>query len=192
APELAVAERAEGISRTRPTGLEGDCKVGCATVAHPCQVRGAPVLPVGFQMSRSSGQYLSKSSVSSRSRAGVGAVVMAVVLACCLRLRGAPAPAAPGPVGAGFTVTAGDLDYILSQIKVAERHANTLTPEDPCGTLVGRGPNQIPDRLTPYGLRTVDGSCNNLFEGRTRWGSADELFPRLTQPKIRDAEGIEA
>jgi Ca2+-binding RTX toxin-like protein len=104
----------------------------------------------------------------------------------------APATAAPGPVGAGFTVTAGDLQYILQQIKISERHANTLTASNPCGTLVGSGPNQIPDRLTPYGLRTVDGSCNNLFTGRHRWGAADELFPRLTQPKFRSAEGAAA
>ena len=31
-----------------------------------------------------------------------------------------------GPVGAGFTVTAGDLSFILKQIKIAERHTSTL------------------------------------------------------------------
>ncbi len=67
-------------------------------------------------------------------------------------------------MGAGFTVTAGDLQFILQQIKISERHANTLTSTNLCGTLVGTGPNQIPDRLTSYGLRTVDGSCNNLFD----------------------------
>ena len=49
------------------------------------------------------------------------------------------AHAAAGPVGNGFTVTAGDLAFILKQIKIAERHAATLTPANPCGTLVGPG-----------------------------------------------------
>ena len=105
---------------------------------------------------------------------------------------GGPASAVPGPTGAGFTVTAGDLTFIYRQIRISERHANTLSPTNPCDTLVGSGPNQIPDRLTTFGLRTVDGSCNNLFTGRGRWGAADELFPRLTQARFRDAEGVAA
>ena len=115
------------------------------------------------------------------------------MIAAFATLLPATAPAgAAGTVGAGFTVSKGDLTFILRQIRIAERHANTLTPADPCGTLVGSGPNQVPDRLTSYGLRTVDGSCNNLFSGRTRWGAADEVFPRLTDARFRDAEGIDA
>src|SRR6476619_5638697 len=91
-------------------------------------------------------------------------------------------------VGSGFTVTPGDLQFILKQIKIAEQHAATLTPADPCGTLVGPGPNQIPDRLSAYGLRTVDGSCNNLFPGREKFAAADQPFPRLTTAKFRNAE----
>src|SRR3954447_2333794 len=98
------------------------------------------------------------------------------------------AAAATAPKGQGFTVTAGDLHFIMKQIKIAERHSATLTASNPCGTLVGPGPDQIPDRLTPYGLRTVDGSCNDLFPGRERFGAADELFPRLTSPSFRDAD----
>ena len=40
----------------------------------------------------------------------------------------------------------------------------------------------------PFGLRTVDGSFNNLVEGQENFGAADELFPRLTDPFFRDAE----
>lgn len=115
------------------------------------------------------------------------------MVAALATLLPATAPAgAAGTVGAGFTVSKGDLTFILRQVRIAERHANTLTAGDPCGTLVGSGPNQVPDRLTAYGLRTVDGSCNNLFAGRTRWGAADEVFPRLTDPTFREAEGIDA
>ncbi|MEA2157561.1 MAG: hypothetical protein QOE11_3701, partial [Solirubrobacteraceae bacterium] len=100
------------------------------------------------------------------------------------------ANAAVAPTGNGFTVTPGDLAFILKQIKISERHAATLTPANPCGTLVGSGPDQIPDALTPFGLRTVDGSCNNLFPGREKFAAADVPFPRLSgkDPVLRDAE----
>ena len=58
-------------------------------------------------------------------------------------------------------------------------------------------PDQIPDYLTSYGLRTVDGSCNNLVPGpdplagaatRYKFASADQPFPRLTNPVFRNAE----
>src|SRR6476619_3397193 len=99
------------------------------------------------------------------------------------------ARAAVAPPGQGFTVTAGDLHFILHQIQISEHHAATATAGNPCGTLVGSGPDQIPDRLTSYGLRTVDGSCNNLFPGRERFTAADEVFPRLAKsPVFLDAE----
>ena len=101
------------------------------------------------------------------------------------------AQAAKAPEGQGFTVTPGDLAFILKQIKIAERHAATLTPANPCGTLVGPGPDQVPDRLTPYGLRTVGGECNNLFPGRERFAASDEVFPRLAKPGVfRDADPV--
>src|SRR3954469_5953171 len=110
-----------------------------------------------------------------------------------------PAVAGPDPVfanqapdGQGLTITPGDLRFILKQIKIAENHSATLTPQDPCGTQVGSGPNQIPDRLTSYGLRTVDGSCNNLFPGRETFAASDQKFPRLSQPKFSPAEGAPA
>src|SRR3954447_13598805 len=122
--------------------------------------------------------------------AEVGAVAVSAV-------RTPGASAAPAPPGQGFTVTPGDLHFILKQIQISEHHAATQTPGNLCGTLVGSGANQIPDRLTSYGLRTVDGSCNNLFESkiaddpsptRVHFGGADQVFPRLTNPKFRDAE----
>ncbi len=101
-------------------------------------------------------------------------------------------PAAGAPVGSGFTVNEADIAFILNQIKIAERHSATYDdiPNDPCGTLVGPGPAQVPDRLTTYGLRTVDGSCNNLFPGRETYAAADQVFPRLTEPDFRSAENV--
>jgi Ca2+-binding RTX toxin-like protein len=117
-------------------------------------------------------------------------VVAEIAAVAVSTVRPSRAQAAPAPAGQGFTVTAGDLHFIMKQIKIAEHHSATLTASNPCGTLVGPGPDQIPDRLTPYGLRTVDGSCNNLFPARERFGAADELFPRLTTPSFRDADPV--
>ena len=106
-----------------------------------------------------------------------------------LSIAALPSVAAVAPVGQGFTVTPSDLAFILKQIKIAERHAATFTATTPCSTLVGPGPDQIPNALTSYGLRTVDGSCNNLIPGREKLGAADQPFPRLTNPVFRGAEG---
>ena len=114
------------------------------------------------------------------------------------------ARAAVAPVGNGFTVTPADLAFILKQIKIAERHSRAFegipdagTPLNPdpvgdpeyCQSMVGPGKDQIPDRLTSYGLRTVDGSCNNLFAGRDKFAASDQPFPRLTTPLFSAAQG---
>jgi len=92
------------------------------------------------------------------------------------------------PVGQGFTVTAADLDFILLQIKIAEHHAGLATAADPCAGLLGLGPNQVHSPLVADGLRTVDGSCNNLQPGQAKFGTADQTFPRLTTSDFRPAE----
>ena len=120
----------------------------------------------------------------------VGLAVASISLAAVTTVN-APTTAA-GPVGNGFVVTAGDLTFILRQIEIAERHAATATPDNPCATLVGPASDQIPDRLTSYGLRTVDGSCNNLFPGRETFAAADLPFPHLATPTFRAAEPITA
>ena len=113
-------------------------------------------------------------------------------------VRPSRATAAQAPTGSGFTVTPGDLAFILKQIKIAEHHSQALldNPDatDPCFGLVGSGPNQVPDRLTPYGLRTVDGSCNNLFPGREHYAASDQVFPRMAgnPGTFKDAEGAPA
>ncbi|MHA6689753.1 peroxidase family protein [Devosia sp. A449] len=62
-----------------------------------------------------------------------------------------------------------DLEFILKQIKIAEAHA----AGGDLASLVG-------NPLAPYGLRTVDGSYNNLVPGRTEWGAADNPFSPIT------------
>jgi hypothetical protein len=72
-------------------------------------------------------------------------------------------PASAAPVGAGFVLDRGDLEFILKQIKISERHVATATPANACGTLLGTAPDQIPNdgpngEVLPWGLRTVDGT----------------------------------
>ncbi|MGO4174513.1 peroxidase family protein [Bosea sp. TAF32] len=89
-----------------------------------------------------------------------------------------------------------DLEFILRQIKIAEAHSSgtpldqiyvndqgDIVPEGTAGTVLA-----ISHPLAPYGLRTVDGSYNNLVAGREEWGAADNSFPRITTPSYR-AEG---
>ena len=101
----------------------------------------------------------------------------------------APAAAAAPVVGQGFTVTPSDLAFILKQIKIAEAHvANTTSATGPVRR-PGRHrpqPDRQPARL--QGLRTVDGSCNNLVPGQETIGAADQVFPRLAPESFRPAE----
>ena len=45
--------------------------------------------------------------------------------------------------------------------------------------LLADQPRAIPDAQTPFGLRTVDGTYNNLIEGRETWGASGQPMPRL-------------
>src|SRR3954468_2509463 len=123
-------------------------------------------------------------------------LVAEVAVVAVSSVRSAPAAAAVPPTGQNFTVAPGDLKFILKQINIAERPSSTLSASHPCDTLVatpGDGipdADQIPDRLTSYGLRSVDGSCNNLFPGRETFAAADQTFPRLTDKSFRDADPV--
>ena len=119
--------------------------------------------------------------------AGFGALLLTVTL---LPL-GVLTPAAQAaPAGQGFTITPADLSFILDQIRIAEHHAATQSVANPCRTMIGTGPNEFPSPLLSRGLRTVDGSCNNLQAGQERFGSADQVFPRLTTPVFKTAEAV--
>ena len=123
-------------------------------------------------------------------------LIAEVAVVAVSSVRPSRAKAATPPTGQGFTVTTGDLKFILKQINIAEQHSASLSPGHPCDTLVDQpgdnipDANQIPDRLTAYGLRTVDGSCNNLFPGRETFAAADQVFPRLSAKSFRDADPV--
>jgi Ca2+-binding RTX toxin-like protein len=75
------------------------------------------------------------------------------------------------------TLTLSDLDFILAQIRIAEAHA--------AGTPLG---DQITDPFMPHGLRTVDGTHNNLFPGQSTFGAADQRFVFLNGQVWRVAD----
>ncbi|HET6530911.1 MAG TPA: peroxidase family protein [Actinoplanes sp.] len=117
---------------------------------------------------------------------------MSVLFAVSLTPMVAATPA-QAAVGQGFHVNPADLRFILRQIQIAEAHAQTASAENPCGTLLGPGPNQIPDEgqqgaELPWGLRTVDGTCNNLLAGQEKFGTADRMFPRMATESFKSAE----
>lgn len=84
-----------------------------------------------------------------------------------------------------FTVTLHDLAFILQQIKISEAATN------PDGTINGELLRDlVSSPLLPYGLRTVDGSWNNLLPGQELYGSADQTMPRLTALNWQDADAM--
>jgi Ca2+-binding RTX toxin-like protein len=89
-----------------------------------------------------------------------------------------------------------DLEFILEQIKIAEKHAAYVAnPNDPnAAPLYGVGDagqvGSVPAYTLSLGLRTVDGSYNNLLPGQEHWGAADLPFPELLDPVFRPAQNI--
>jgi hypothetical protein len=63
-----------------------------------------------------------------------------------------------------------DLNYILTQIEMAEAGQFPINP------------------LLPFGLRQVAGTNNNLAAGQSTFGSADVAFPTLTTPLFQKAQ----
>ncbi|MCG6889551.1 MAG: hypothetical protein LJE92_08185 [Gammaproteobacteria bacterium] len=70
-----------------------------------------------------------------------------------------------------------DLKFILDQIRIAERHAAGENLAD-----------LIPNKSLPWGLRTVDGSFNNLIPGQEDFGAADLEFPVLGERDFPPAQ----
>jgi Ca2+-binding RTX toxin-like protein len=80
--------------------------------------------------------------------------------------------------GNGIHLIRADLDFILAQIKIAEAHDD------------GNVLDTIQNSRLPFGLRTVDGSFNNLVRDQTDFGAADQPFP-LQLDQIFRNEGDE-
>ena len=82
-----------------------------------------------------------------------------------------------------FTVNLDDLAFILRQIKIAEASTNPETGA------IENLPELVGSPLLPFGLRTVDGTWNNLLPGMENVGAADRIMPRLVDGVYVDAEG---
>jgi Ca2+-binding RTX toxin-like protein len=88
-----------------------------------------------------------------------------------------------------FNINQADLAFILKQIQIAEATSEGYTPIIPPVSILqaimdAYGLDATDAALAPFGLRTVDGTYNNLAsEATSTLGAADTLFPRLTDPQ---------
>src|SRR4051794_709634 len=88
-----------------------------------------------------------------------------------------------------------DLEFILKQIKIAEAHSEAvekITGEKTADQIGDALRELVDNPLLPYGLRTVDGAYNNLIPGHEWSGSADQIMPRLLNPKYVPADPLPA
>ena len=90
-------------------------------------------------------------------------------------------PTAPTPAetivnspGNGLHLIRADLQFILDQILIAEGN--------PDGNVL----DSIANPRLPFGLRTVDGSFNNLVQDQTQFGASDNNFPLLLDQVFRN------
>lgn len=123
----------------------------------------------------------------SRLRRNSIALLAAAAIIVPISIVSAPTPAvAVTDEDPSFVLNQNDLEFILRQIQISEAHAaderepsnSTLlcsNPQDVSGTCV-------PDVMRPAGLRTVDGSYNNLVPGQSDYGTSGRAFPRLLDP----------
>jgi len=74
-----------------------------------------------------------------------------------------------------------DLDFILKGIKISEDHAAS---DGSCDALLAL----LPNAGVTWGMRTVDGTCNNLIPGQENFGAADEEFLEAVKPRFVPAQ----
>jgi putative cell wall-binding protein len=84
-----------------------------------------------------------------------------------------------------FKLIPDDLEFILDQIQISEAHA--AGGDLLCADNTDTSGKCVRDPMLPHGLRTVDGSFNNLARD-PRTGAADEEFPRLLPTQWRQAD----
>ena len=82
--------------------------------------------------------------------------------------------------GNGVHFIRSDLDMILQQIQIAEANSNAYgAAAQPLTAL-------LPNSRVAFGLRTVDGSFNNLIPGQEGFGASDQNFPLLLDQVFRN------
>ena len=85
-----------------------------------------------------------------------------------------PAETIVSSPGGGLHLIRADLQFILDQILIAESR--------PDGNVL----DVIANPRLPFGLRTVDGSFNNLVQDQTQFGASDNNFPLLLDQIFRN------
>ena len=85
-----------------------------------------------------------------------------------------------------FVLNQNDLEFILRQIQISESHAagNPLR----CASDTDLSGKCVNGDARTLGVRTVDGSENNLLVGQADFGASDGAFPRLLAPEWRQAD----
>lgn len=91
-----------------------------------------------------------------------------------------------------FVLNQNDLEFILRQIQISEAHAaDVLEPSNYellCLDQSDAAQNCVSQISRPKGVRTVDGSFNNLLTGQSDFGASDTTFPRLLEAEWRQAD----
>ncbi len=131
--------------------------------------RGTEMTSLSPRLPRSLREALTRSQIAA---AAIFMVVWALTFTLAVWvLSGPPAGAtdcgAPGCAPTGdLAYDTEDMDFILKQIKFAERH---VAGEELLDIL--------PNASVPWGLRTVDGEFNNVIPVQEGFGQADLEFP---------------
>lgn len=92
-----------------------------------------------------------------------------------------------------FELLPTDLAFILDQIEISEAHAERFAEGETgisgllCQSNDDTSGKCVRDPSLPHGLRTVDGSFNNL-EFNKDWGSSNEIMPRMLGTEWREAD----
>ena len=93
-----------------------------------------------------------------------------------------------------------DIEFILQQILISEAHAAATQELNFQALVVGTTREEalaqsqlillglVPNAESFQGLRSVDGSLNNLVAGQALFGAQDTVFPRVTDPLFRDGD----
>ena len=92
-----------------------------------------------------------------------------------------PNPAESSTDSTGVHFIRSDLQFILDQIVISENHAAA-------GGSAQALIDLLPNSRMAFGLRTVDGSLNNLVPGQEHFGAADQNFPSLLDQVFRDEQ----
>jgi putative cell wall-binding protein/Ca2+-binding RTX toxin-like protein len=141
------------------------------------------MLPTAPSRTRASNEHTEPGRLARLALAITTAIMLVVTMLALQPVSAAHAATDEDP---SFVLTQNDLEFLLRQIQISESHAagNPLrcaNDEDSSGKCVTGDARTL-------GVRTVDGTENNLVAGQAEYGAADRAFPRLLEPEWRQAD----